>query len=572
VDSSVYVNTGFAIAPLSIGVATFDGLNKNGYPYNLSATEIVSAAADVLTSKPVNLHTKGTFTYTPADSIGFSFFYQSAGFGENPETNDSLILEFYKPLMPVTTNSVTTYGGWVSAWGTRGVSNPKPLDSTFKKAFVRIVDTAFFHEGFKFRFRNKATTSGSLDHWHVDYIYFDKTRSKITDSTNAIYNDVAFAYVPRPFLKNYSAMPYKHYIPTEMASSFSNFIRYNSYDTLEHINEYRYTVYNPDGTKLFERNQGSQNIFPFHMKGYQNGPVHSNPTLDTLFPPLTAPSTFKIKHIIKPGDTWAYNDTVIQYQVFDNYFAYDDGSAELGYYLNNAPGGKIAQRYTLNVQDTLRALDVFFDPVIEGDEITNPGLTSFRIYVWADGGGMPGNVLLRDSVAYPKYLQFGYNKIPRYALTSPLVLTPGTYYIGIRQTTFQHLNIGFDKNLNHKSALFFDASGSWQASAVDGSLMMHPIFGNASAVIGISEQAKENSSLFRLYPNPAGNIVYAKITSDDAEENTIEIYSSLGQKVKEVEADKITAIDTGDLASGLYFVVLKQKNSVVSQQKLIITR
>src|SRR4051812_46365642 len=58
VDSSVCINTGFAIAPPTIGVATFDGLDKNGYPYLMAAGPNVSGPADTLISKPLNLPAK----------------------------------------------------------------------------------------------------------------------------------------------------------------------------------------------------------------------------------------------------------------------------------------------------------------------------------------------------------------------------------------------------------------------------------------------------------------------------------------------------------------------------------
>ena len=35
-DSNAYINTGFAIAPITLGIATFDGLNKKGYPYSIN--------------------------------------------------------------------------------------------------------------------------------------------------------------------------------------------------------------------------------------------------------------------------------------------------------------------------------------------------------------------------------------------------------------------------------------------------------------------------------------------------------------------------------------------------------
>ncbi|MGV2480783.1 UNVERIFIED_CONTAM: hypothetical protein IGO34_28745, partial [Salmonella enterica subsp. enterica serovar Weltevreden] len=91
---NVYINHTSPIAPLSIGVATFDGLNKKGYPYNLTAPVSSSALADKLTSRPINLKSKRGVAYQPSDSIYISFYYQAEGRGDSPEPNDSLSLDF----------------------------------------------------------------------------------------------------------------------------------------------------------------------------------------------------------------------------------------------------------------------------------------------------------------------------------------------------------------------------------------------------------------------------------------------------------------------------------------------
>jgi len=169
VDSNTYVNTGFAIAPISLGVATFDGLNKFGYPYNIGAAVSTSVSADTLKSRPIHLDSIPTSNplvykkYSPLDSIALTFYYQAEGFGEAPEASDSLCVDFYKPLAD------SSRGVWTKVWGKPGY-NPSPTDTSFYRVKIGIVDTAYFHDGFRFRFRNKATTSGSLDHWHVDYI------------------------------------------------------------------------------------------------------------------------------------------------------------------------------------------------------------------------------------------------------------------------------------------------------------------------------------------------------------------------------------------------------------------
>lgn len=567
-DSSVYINTGFAIAPPSIGVATFDGLNKKGYPYNMSATAIVSAPADTLSSRPINLYTNtlATYTYSPADSLGISLLYQAKGFGENPAVNDSLILEFYKPLANV----------WVRGWFTRGNNSPPANDTMFKKVFVRIKDTAYFHDGFRFRFRNKATGSGSSDHWHVDYISL-KTNIYKTDTSNI---DVSFGYMPRPILKNYSEMPFNQYNASEMGLNFSNFIRNNaigakadSVPLTRNVN-YEYSIYSSNLTLL--SNYGllnAGNLRPFWSHGWMKQTSHSNPPVNYTITPMTDTTSFIIKHIVNTNpDKWGYNDTIVQKLKFNNFYAYDDGSAESAYY-HNTYGAKDALKFVLNVTDTLRALDIFFDPFIDGNIIKN---SQFRMYVWADGSGQPGTVIRKDSAMKPVYLDHGYNKIPRYFFTSPMILSPGTYYIGMQQVTNQPLYVGFDRNVDHKSSLYYDTGSGWTQSAIKGSLMIHPVFGEATrALVGIKEQevSKSKEGFIKVYPNPAADKLFITAEKINTKDNyTIELYSMMGSKLNEVNVENTTTeIDLNAYASGIYFVVLKQNNSTIANQKFIIS-
>src|ERR1017187_7378112 len=86
IEHSVYINRTFPIAPPSIGVATFDGLDSSGYPYNFSAGPTAAAPADFLTSRPINMPVAGG----PQDSnLFFSFYYQAQGTGIYPKTDDS---------------------------------------------------------------------------------------------------------------------------------------------------------------------------------------------------------------------------------------------------------------------------------------------------------------------------------------------------------------------------------------------------------------------------------------------------------------------------------------------------
>lgn len=571
-DSSVYINTGFAIAPPSIGVATFDGLNRKGYPYNIAALANTSSPADTLTSRPINMLTKGSYTFSPADSMGISFLYQNGGFGENATSNDSLILEFYKPLYPVVSGTVTTYGYWTKAWGIRGTNSPQANDTMFKKAFVRIKDTAYFHDGFRFRFRNRATGAGSADHWHVDYISLKNNLFK----TDTSYNDVTFGYMPRHVLKNYSAMPYNQYQASEMGTKFQNFIKNNNVGIVKNTN-YEYSIYSSAMALLDSYGTGSSNtgnVNPFCTRGWDSVLTHKNPPLNYTISPLSDSTTFIIKHIVNTNpDTWKYNDTVVQKLEFNNFFAHDDGAAESVYY-HNAYGAKDAIRFTLNVVDTLRALDIFFDPFIDGNIVKN---SQFRMYVWQNSGGQPGTTIRRDSAMKPVYLDHGYNKIPRYFFTSPMILSAGTYFIGMQQVTNQPLYVGFDRNVDHKSSRFYDVGSGWVQSTVKGSLMIRPVFGEATrALVGIQEQpiSKKKEGFIKVYPNPATDKLFISAAELNTGDNyTLELYSMLGTKLISTAVENTTTeITLNDYAAGIYFVTLKQNGQPVANQKFIISR
>ncbi len=555
IDSSVYVNSGFAIAPISFGVATFDGLNKLGYPYSINAPVSFSGPADFLTTKPINIKATSTQTSVPSYNIFINFYYQAEAFGEAPEANDSLCLDFFKP----------NQNKWQKVWGVKGY-NPSATDTNFYRVRIAIADTAYLDSAFQFRFRNKATTSGSLDHWSIDYVQIKKSY----DPIDTLENDVAFVYKSSSFLKNYSVIPYRQYNSSiELGTKFRNYFRSN-FDSDQQCN-YLYSVKNEFGTVVSSSPvlTFSAGINPFTNAGYYAGNEATPNVPTSAFPNTFSDSTFfTITHVVDVStDNKKINDTITHVQKFSNYYAYDDGSAEQGYYLNSF-GAKTAMRFTLNTADTLRSVRIYFDPIIEGGLIQS---STFRINVWANNGGVPGLIIYKDSVMNPTYLIGSYNKIPTYKLSSCLPLGVGTYFIGIQQTTNQKLNIGFDRNTNHKDALYYDIGNGWVQSAIPGSLMINPVMGcTYPDPVGIKElELKQNMQVF---PNPAQNTITISYPGNQLEESTIEILTSLGQIVYTKSIVSNETIDISNLSNGLYFIHLKGNGLNVSSQKLIISK
>lgn len=556
-DSNAYVNTGFAIAPITLGVATFDGLNKKGYPYSINAPVSYSGVADTLTSRPINLKATSTHTYVTADSVFLTFYYQAEGNGDAPESNDSLSVDFWKP----------NQHKWEKVWGVKGY-NPSATDTNFYRVRIPIADTSYLDSLFKFRFRNNATISGSLDHWNVDYVQIKKNYLY----ADTVLDDIAFAYKPSSFLKNYSVMPYRQYNQAlEMAPKFRNFIRSNFKNPV--ACSYDYFIKDKNGNTVPADAIGTfpTGINPFSNGGYYNG-IASNPsfTLQPFPSTFSDSASFTIKHTLSgsiAGDSKNDNDTLVHVQKFGTYYAYDDGTAEQAYYLNTY-GAKTAMRFTLNVFDTLKSVRIYFDPITDGTAIQ---ASSFRLMVWASGGNGPGNVILKDSLVYPTYLSGSHNLMPTYNLTTCLPLGVGTYYIGLQQTTNKALNIGFDRNTDHKDALYYDIGNGWVQSAIPGSLMINPVMGcTYPAPVGINENQKED--LVKIYPNPAQNTITVSYPGNQLAETTVEILSALGQVVYTSTIISNQQIDISNIANGLYLIHLKGNNLRVSPKKLIISR
>lgn len=558
-DSSTYVNSTFAIAPWSIGVATFDGLNKHGYPYTPNlVNQQTSLPADTLTTKPIDLS-----SYQISDSIALTFYYQARGRGDSPELSDSLLLDYYNPLQ----------NNWKTVWYQRGNSSANTNDTLFKRGYVKVDSAYYFQTGFKFRFRNKATTVGNFDHWHLDYVVLDINRNIIKDTS---YTDYALGYIPTPFLKDYAAMPWRQYDTLDMRPKNSVFARSNG--IIGSQITYTNTVYDNSNIAVSGYVSGATNVNEvtdgfFKYKGWIKDTVLSNPknTFNYKFPFMTGPNDYKIRHIIYRGngsspDYIQANDTVLQHQVFSNFYAFDDGSAEGGYYINGT-GGRMAAKYVLRKSDTLRSVRIYFDQV---GSLTSQ-IYSFRIKIWAPGANGPGNtVIYKDSVRTPNYFtNANINSFSDYVLPSQVILNPGTYYIGIQQEVAAGVVVGFDKNLDHHTSFYYDSGNGWTQSAIYGSIMIRPVFGTSLPVSVKELKIDPSNILFSVYPNPASDNLI--IRSAQFEKGTYHIINSIGQKITDGKIDSSSqTINTESLTNGLYFLILKINDKIVQQNKIII--
>ena len=83
--NSTLVNRNYPINPPTIGVVTLDGLDSSGFAYDISLANN-HGVADVLLSQMIDL--------SNLDSVFLMFYHQPQGYGDNPQSEDSLFLEY----------------------------------------------------------------------------------------------------------------------------------------------------------------------------------------------------------------------------------------------------------------------------------------------------------------------------------------------------------------------------------------------------------------------------------------------------------------------------------------------
>ena len=564
-DNDVFVNRSFSDRPPTIGAATFDALDGSGSVY--VEANSTGFFADYLTSRPLDLD-----GIQLSDSLFLSFFYQSTGLGDEPELYDSLYLELFSPETEL----------WYAIWAKNGETKQE-----FKHIVLNIPDSAsdgaaFYERGFKFRFGNRSSLTGlsdaswasNSDQWHIDYVHLDTGRF-VTDT---VITDLAFLARPNYLLKDYTAMPWRHYIvnSVQMGNSI-DFLFYNYHNEQIALTKYITIKDLVTGTETIIL-QGAGN-------NYDSGEHDLDEDLDGFFFNTNTgidEVSFKVETVVNPGpattDFITHNDTSWYIQDFKDYYAYDDGSSESGYGLGGVPNGKAALKFqNYNFVDSIRGVDIFFNRTI-GDA----NQKYFYLTIWDHdaSNNQPGEILFSQIGVRPEF-EDSLNKFHRYHLQTEnqedtAFVVPEIFYVGWKQTTIDMLNIGFDKNTildetnnpNIPDPLYFNVAGGWQKSSLKGALMIRPIFSD-KALLTVQEPAKRELS-FRVYPNPANNHILFKV-DEQSESYQYGIYDLTGRIISSGTFNNLQLeLNTSNYTNGIYFMKLHSSEGAAGSHKFMV--
>lgn len=575
-DPDAFINTTYPINPVGLGVATLDGLDYLGRPYQDPTTSgstlnLIYGDGDYLTSRPFCLSTLST----DVDSVYLKFFYQPQGLGDYPNLNDSLVVD----ILPAFSN-------WKRVWHIRGF-NTTQSNHPFVPVIIAIDADLVRYDGFQIRFHNKATVSGNNDHWHIDYVMLDTERGTFP----ILNNDAAFTYQAPSMLNFYTAMPWKHFIANPQAhlaplNKFRLAVQSNGNATTSRLLNHQIREVCTEAL-IYDNEIGAAPL----SNGSTLTAIPQQPTeVINIFEP--SPIAEAIEDAENTGilnadslvleNRWTLynstgsdfnsnNDTLYQYQQFFNYFAYDDGTAERAYGLFGT-SAQLAYRFVLSTSDILRALQIQF--ITMNTDMSN---YDFSIQVWKNikPNTASATLIYNGATAnMPQYIDQR-NSFFTYLLDEPLSLNANdTIYIGITQTNQDILNFGFDLNNNASNQLFVNYNGLWEPSIWEGALMMRPIFGdllpdNVNVSTDQPTLFPAQNAAFRLYPNPAYEQVFLKTTATQPAIQHVQILNSLGVVVQQ-KAYQGGGIAISDLPIGLYIVrAYDSSNKLIGTQKFV---
>jgi hypothetical protein len=579
VDKNVFVNNTMAVEPVSVGVATFDGLNEMGAAYGGGY-----GSADYLTSAYLSM---GAFNIN--SDLFLSFYVEPKGLADMPGSRDSLVLEFK--------NSA---GDWNTIDTFTTLNTPTTNGFTFHSYPVN--ENQYLYHGFQFRFTNYTLRSGNLDHWHLDYV---RLASGVTGSP--VLTDIAFTEVPNPILKNYTSMPWWHFVANKeeeipQAGMLNEIHMYSHDDEGQAITPTDIELIELEtGTVVLDNLSLFQNDFNF-LPGFLNDDFPAQPS--QTYPIFTNSINNDFAHDLKylefeksyfiNVDNEAPtlnpivedNNVVTHTTIFDNYFAYDDGTAESGIEATKKDV-QLALKFHANVADSLKAVQIHFPHIF-----ANTSTQNFTLKVWI--GELDNSPEYEGFLQKPLYIDSyldSLNGFTTYVLKdantgelTPLEIPVGDFYVGWQQISNCSLNeciaVGVDKSkTDGMQNLFFDGFGfgvDWENvgtadPTLEGTLMIRPIVG-----IGVPMQSSKTDKITRnteltIFPNPTTGFLNIEIGGGNFDQFSYTLFDSVGKILGENRLNN--QVNISHLQNGIYFIkVRNDKTNEMINRKIILVK
>jgi hypothetical protein len=359
-------------------------------------------------------------------------------------------------------------------------------------------------------------------------------------------------------------MPYPHYkfLGAQTTAAMRTLLQ----DTIHDIN-YGQTVFttsldvSQNGSTIltkgpdFHSTSSSQTYIPYtyDITGFSY-PIQSGDSIDFLV---------KSYYSQLGNASNLHNDTSYYYQHLHNYYAYDDGTAEVAYALSGNTDVSMAYQFDVKMRDTLVGVQIYFNPV--GVDVTNK---LFQLCAWSSvSASSNSSTLIYRRTDQKPGVNDSINGFKTFTFDSTIIVDPGPLWVGLTQNEpATQYGIGLDRNTDSHSKMFYHVDGFWYQSAVIGSWMIRPIFGSHVNVIGVDEI--NSATHFTIFPNPASSVLNISVQKEG--NYKLHILDLQGRVILEDRIANEKTISTSGLSRGVYFVQLTDEQNLTSVQKLIL--
>jgi len=577
-DADPYINREFAVGPPSAGVATFDGLGPKGQPHGGGL-----GPADRLTSTYLDL------TALPGD-VFVSFWVQAGGLGERPRPQDKLVLEYrdfngdWDEFISITVDSFPVTPGQVSPF--RFFSFPIP--------------PLYKHGAFQFRLTNYNTRNGINNIWQVDYVRLGQF------AANPAIIDLAFTAPPQPVLSNYSSMPWRHFkevvsaeldtiievrvrsLADQDRNAEPSFVRLDELST--GIELFNASLFGSGAERNFLAGVFKERDYDLRGTGVFETNIYTNYLNLMSGSAFDGPGRleFRMEYSLATSQTTGpgyesvlRNDRIAAGTIFDNYFAYDDGTAESA--LIAQEDDQIALKFTSTLDDTLRAVRIHFPHMIS--DVSNQEFTlKFWIGALDDEPEFTMNFL---RPFYPDQVLDTLQGFTTYPLVDdagnlvPLGLPAGDFYIGWEQLTSCNFTdcipVGLDKNTPEGQALSYFKqrnSNEWRSfpelgiPIPAGALMLRPVVGSETPGPTAADEPEKEAFKLKVFPNPTRDILNLYLPEGNYHDCRIELYNAVGQLL--LQGPMQPQIAMSHYQSGIYLLrVANMRTREWVQQRVV---
>lgn len=527
------------INPPSIGVLVLNGVDQNGKPYSLQPKD--QGESDYLTSKSIDLT---SLSSNQKNSLFLSFFWQSGGKSEGPDTSDKLTLQY-----------LDEDGVWNTIWTKNG--GPDLNRETFFQELIQI-QPEWQHADFKFRFYSSGRQSGPFDSWLIDYVYLNTNRT----GEDRFFRDRALTQPNHISLGEYAAYPW--FLLDEFQEGNWSKVS-NEFNNLE--NRFRameFSISAQDevgGNKLsinlntpFDPVPNSLERRPFEGRSFDKIPSPQEET-DYFFETYITTGDLRLFELVDGDTLWydqvdfAQNDTVRTNFPLRDYFAYDGGTPDYAAGINQR-SGQLAVKYSSPKEVFLKGISIQF---------TNPNQANqaLDLVVWKSLDQRP---VVTQQIVIPPF-ESG-SEFMYFPLDTNLRIS-GEFYIGFTQFTNDFIHVGLDKTRDQADKIFYNVGAGWVANEeVKGSLLIRP---HVSSTPPFEESSLPESS-FRIYPNPVINELHI-----EGKHDTVHVFDSFGREIllERRKTEKGEILNFEGQLSGVYVVHLISNQSTQSVRILV---